>query len=109
PGGRAPPACGSGRARGPAPRRSPWSWFSTRAGTGRSSIEGHALDLALRGLLDREQGARREGERTGHEIRGEDLEGRVVDGHGVVVGLSRERDAVLGRDELLLEPGHGAV
>src|SRR5262245_31928989 len=65
--------------------------------------EAHLGRLAVARVLDLEELALREPERSGQEHRREDLDRVVEREHGVVVDLARDRDLVLGVPQLVLQ------
>src|SRR2546426_462448 len=75
-----------------------------------ASVEGDARRLPLlRALGGLQRRRRREAEGAGDDARGQGLAADVVVHDRVVVALARERDAVLGARQLLLQCQHGLV
>jgi hypothetical protein len=75
----------------------------------RSSVERNLRSIPLGGVFDLEEFGGLESEHAGENHVGENLAGGVVGHDGVVVGLTREADFVLGRGELLGELHHVLV
>lgn len=73
------------------------------------SVERNLWRVALGGVFDLEEFGGEESEHAGENYVGESLAGGVVGHDGVVVGLTREADFVLGRGELLGELHHVLV